>query len=202
MKNKKVQVWVSYQKNGTASSSCVFLMLKVIEKRGSGWHPITGGVEKKDVDLLSAAIRETIEETGLLPVSGTFLMPAASTISNRIPSSMTQRASERYRIPFTESYRIPFSWTDLQFSFEYTGRFGPAIEHVFWLQLQGDDLQPPMITIDPKEHSAHEWVNCNQVLSKMLPEKNPEKKTEKKPDLQKQQRQAFKKIRDQLLCQK
>jgi 8-oxo-dGTP pyrophosphatase MutT (NUDIX family) len=196
MMNKKVQVWVSYQKKDLPNSSCVFLLLKVIEKRGSGWHPVTGGVEKKDADLLAAAIRETTEETGLLAVSGNFLMPAASTISSRIPS-LTQRASESYRIPF-----ISFSWIDLQFSFEYTGRFGLAVEHVFWLQLKGDDLQPPTITIDPKEHSAHEWVNCNQVFSKMLPEKNPEKKTEKKPDLQKQQRQAFKKIRDQLLCQK
>ena len=55
---KKVQVWIGSEPNQV-------LLFKVIEKRGGGWHPVTGSVEKEDSSLLVAAKRETQEETGI-----------------------------------------------------------------------------------------------------------------------------------------
>lgn len=69
---KKVQVWVV---NRTPRGDR-FLILKVIPKRGGGWHPITGSVEDDEVrkqDWLAAAKRETEEETGVDPGLGEWI---------------------------------------------------------------------------------------------------------------------------------
>ena len=66
---KKVQVWIV---NHTSIEDW-YLILRVIPKRGGGWHPITGSVEPDEVktkDWLAAAQRETQEETGIAPESG------------------------------------------------------------------------------------------------------------------------------------
>jgi 8-oxo-dGTP pyrophosphatase MutT (NUDIX family) len=39
------------------------LLFKVLERRGGGWHPVTGGVEKKET-FFEGAQREVLEETG------------------------------------------------------------------------------------------------------------------------------------------
>ena len=51
---------------GHAPSVLQFL---VIEKRGGGWHPVTGGVEKGE-EFLEAAKRELEEETGFSQAGG------------------------------------------------------------------------------------------------------------------------------------
>jgi 8-oxo-dGTP pyrophosphatase MutT (NUDIX family) len=62
---QKVQVWVVHRTANQTSDGTKFLLLKVIRKRGSGWHPITGGVDAADRSLLAAAKREFREETGI-----------------------------------------------------------------------------------------------------------------------------------------
>jgi 8-oxo-dGTP pyrophosphatase MutT (NUDIX family) len=66
---KKVQVWIA---SCTEMSAPKVLLFKLIESRGGGWHPVTGGVEK-DEDLLVAAQRETEEETQIQPDSGKWI---------------------------------------------------------------------------------------------------------------------------------
>ena len=61
---KKVQVWIIEGQD--------VLLLKVIQKRGSGWHPVTANVEKGE-DLLDCAKRETFEETGIRKDAGSWL---------------------------------------------------------------------------------------------------------------------------------
>jgi 8-oxo-dGTP pyrophosphatase MutT (NUDIX family) len=73
----KVQVWIVFQSPSVNSKpgSVHALMGRVIEKRGGGWHPITGSVEAHEVkarDWLGAAQREAQEETGLDPKVGTW----------------------------------------------------------------------------------------------------------------------------------
>jgi 8-oxo-dGTP pyrophosphatase MutT (NUDIX family) len=123
---QKIQVWVCFQ-------SKYFLLLKLVPKRGEGWHPITGGVEKKDRDLLMAAKREALEETSL-------------TLDD-----------------------IDHDWIDLNFSFQYEGRFGFATEHAFALLIKGGGTsrQPPFVKIDPKEHTEYEWVRASQVKERI-----------------------------------
>jgi 8-oxo-dGTP pyrophosphatase MutT (NUDIX family) len=48
------------------------LVFKVLERRGGGWHPVTGGVEAAE-DYAEGAKRELQEETGFDPESGTFV---------------------------------------------------------------------------------------------------------------------------------
>src|SRR4051812_19588751 len=65
----KVQVWVVNR----LPEEDRYLLLKVIPERGSGWHPITGSVEKderKTQDWLGAAKRETEEETAISSTAG------------------------------------------------------------------------------------------------------------------------------------
>jgi len=47
-------------------------MFRVIGRRGGGWHPVTGGVEK-DETFLEGARREVQEETGFAPDSGRWI---------------------------------------------------------------------------------------------------------------------------------
>lgn len=64
MLHQKVQVWITACFEGR----WYVLLGKVIRKRGSGWHPITGSVEPveaKALNFLGAARREVREETGL-----------------------------------------------------------------------------------------------------------------------------------------
>ena len=120
MKQEKVQVWIV---NRTLKDDQV-LLFKVIPKRGGGWHPVTGSVEKDEVeskDWLGAAKRETEEETGLEPALG--------------------------------------EWVDLDWSFEFEGRFGPARERAFAFVLHDFDGK---IILDPHEHEARKWVSLKE----------------------------------------
>ena len=63
---RKVQVWIASQVKSEAAQVMLF---KLIEARGGGWHPVTGGVEKGEA-LLTAAQRETEEETGISADAG------------------------------------------------------------------------------------------------------------------------------------
>jgi 8-oxo-dGTP pyrophosphatase MutT (NUDIX family) len=58
--HKKVQVWIAAKQK----SEWQVLIFGVIQKRGGGWHPVTGSVDNNE-PLLDAAKRETLEETGL-----------------------------------------------------------------------------------------------------------------------------------------
>ena len=48
------------------------LVFQVLERRGGGWHPVTGGVEGSE-EFLEGAKRELQEETGFDPDQGTFI---------------------------------------------------------------------------------------------------------------------------------
>lgn len=66
---RKVQVWIA---SCTDPTSPKILLFKLIEARGGGWHPVTGGVEKGEA-LFVAAQRETEEETAITPESGKWI---------------------------------------------------------------------------------------------------------------------------------
>jgi 8-oxo-dGTP pyrophosphatase MutT (NUDIX family) len=68
--SKKVQVWIG--KKASASAAAKILIFKLIEARGGGWHPVTGGVEKGEA-FFDAAKRETEEETRIEPSAGTWV---------------------------------------------------------------------------------------------------------------------------------
>ena len=57
--HRKVQVWLY-----SRQVSLEFLLLKTRPERGSVWQPVTGGVEGGETPA-QAALRETVEETGL-----------------------------------------------------------------------------------------------------------------------------------------
>jgi 8-oxo-dGTP pyrophosphatase MutT (NUDIX family) len=61
MEKRKVQVVLF---NTQQDNKKNFLLLKTNEKRGSFWQNITGGVDKGEA-FKAAALRESIEETGL-----------------------------------------------------------------------------------------------------------------------------------------
>ena len=48
------------------------LLFRVIDKRGGGWHPVTGGVEARE-SFLEGAQREVEEETSFQRDSGTWV---------------------------------------------------------------------------------------------------------------------------------
>lgn len=56
---KKVEVFVF------RSGPLRYLLLKRIDSRGGFWQPVTGNVETGE-DITSAAVREVMEETGIL----------------------------------------------------------------------------------------------------------------------------------------
>jgi len=60
-----IQVLV-YPVRHTVEGDLQYLLLKRISSRGGFWQGVTGGVERKE-DLVEAAARELIEETGLVP---------------------------------------------------------------------------------------------------------------------------------------
>ena len=114
---KKVQVWVV--------SGHKVLLLRVIEKRGGNWHPITANLEKGE-SLLRCAKRETLEETGIKERKG--------------------------------------KWLSLDFSFEYHGRWGHAIEHVYALVLKEHPLE---LKMDPSEHTEYCWVSFAEAKKRL-----------------------------------
>lgn len=67
--HRKVQVWIA---TCTDPFEPQVLLFKLIEARGGGWHPVTGGVEKGE-SFLVAAKRETEEETQIQPDAGTWI---------------------------------------------------------------------------------------------------------------------------------
>ena len=66
---RKAQVWIGFQKEGEKPA---ILLFKVIDTRGGGWHPVTGGVED-DESFLEGAKREVLEETGIKASKGEWL---------------------------------------------------------------------------------------------------------------------------------
>ena len=60
-KRNKVQVVILFM--GTTIYE--LLLLRTNKERGSFWQNVTGGVEKKDHDIMAAAAREVKEEVGL-----------------------------------------------------------------------------------------------------------------------------------------
>ena len=119
---QKVQVWIAAKVS--PQKPIELLLFKVIEKRGGGWHPVTGSVEKEDATLFDAAKRETLEETGI------------------------------------ESGRR----IDLDYSFEFTGRWGKASEHAFGLILP---KKIDKIKLDPHEHLSCKWVSYDEAIQQI-----------------------------------
>jgi len=62
-------------------------------------------------------------------------------------------------------------WLDLDFSFEYKGRWGRAREHSFALVLK---KRPKKITIDPTEHTEYDWMKMKKVTTLLSFEKQKE----------------------------
>jgi len=60
-----IQVLV-YPVRHTGEGNWEYLLLRRIPSRGEFWQGVTGGVERNE-DLVEAAARELIEETGLVP---------------------------------------------------------------------------------------------------------------------------------------
>ena len=55
-------------------------------------------------------------------------------------------------------------WLELDFSFEYEGRWGRAKEHAFALILKE---RPPEIKIDPSEHTEFSWLSFKKAQKKL-----------------------------------
>ena len=86
---RKAQVWIA---SDVYSSSPKFLIFKVVEARGGGWHPITGSIEKGET-FLSGAKRELEEETGISPQSGRWVfLDSHATFTDRRGSQATEHA--------------------------------------------------------------------------------------------------------------
>ncbi len=115
-------MWIGVRENKGARAQV--LLFKVIEKRGGGWHPVTGGVDSGEA-FLDGAKREVLEETGFNSDSG--------------------------------------EWVDLEFSYQFEGRFGRAEEHAFGLILS-KKIQP---RLDPHEHTHSEWVPLDEALKRV-----------------------------------
>ncbi len=65
-RSKKAQIWIARVNEAGLTQ---VLLFKVLERRGGGWHPVTGGVEKGE-SFLEGAKREVEEETGFSPDRG------------------------------------------------------------------------------------------------------------------------------------
>jgi 8-oxo-dGTP pyrophosphatase MutT (NUDIX family) len=118
-RSRKAQVWIGRNREGQGE----VLLFRVIDRRGGGWHPVTGGVEKGE-DFLAGAKREFAEETGFDPADG--------------------------------------EWFDLEYSFRFEGRFGPAEERAYGFRfLPGADKVP---SLDPGEHLEARWVGVEEAL--------------------------------------
>lgn len=120
-KSRKAQVWIGVQPKG---KSPLVLLFRVIERRGGGWHPVTGGVED-DEDFDEGAKRELLEETGIQAHHG--------------------------------------EWIDLEYSFQFQGRFGPAEERAYALILK-HAVDP---VLDPKEHLEFQWVSIKEARRRL-----------------------------------
>ena len=66
MRSRKAQVWVAHVTSRRATS---VLLFKVVDLRGGGWHPVTGGVDAHE-SFSAGAKRELREETGFLSQDG------------------------------------------------------------------------------------------------------------------------------------
>ena len=55
-------------------------------------------------------------------------------------------------------------WINLDFSFEYDGRWGHAIEHVFAMVI---NKKPKEIKIDPSEHTHYQWIKFNNAIQEL-----------------------------------
>ena len=121
-RSKKAQVWIGIREKEGAPARV--LLFKVIEKRGGGWHPVTGGVDP-DESFLDGAKREVLEETGLALNSG--------------------------------------EWVNLDFSYQFEGRFGRAEEHAFGFILS-QEVKPKL---DSHEHTASEWVSVEEATKRV-----------------------------------
>ena len=60
-RSRKAQIWIGVRE--AKNSPARVLLFKVVEKRGGGWHPVTGGVDRGE-SFLEGAQREVLEETG------------------------------------------------------------------------------------------------------------------------------------------
>ena len=61
-RSRKAQVWI-FRRGARAASPPEVLLFQVVSKRGSGWHPVTGGVDDGETEFQGAK-RELKEETG------------------------------------------------------------------------------------------------------------------------------------------
>ena len=66
-RSRKAQVWIAR----SGKSETEFLLFRVREERGGGWHPVTGGVDAGE-SFIEGAKRELAEETGFDPEHGTW----------------------------------------------------------------------------------------------------------------------------------
>ncbi len=66
-RSRKAQVWIARRRE----IGFEVLLFRVLEKRGGGWHPVTGGVDTGE-SFLEGAKRELSEETGFDPTLGTW----------------------------------------------------------------------------------------------------------------------------------
>jgi 8-oxo-dGTP pyrophosphatase MutT (NUDIX family) len=68
-RSRKAQVWIGFQAKGSAPE---VLLFRVIDRRGGGWHPVTGGVDDHE-KFADGAKRELEEETGMNVHSGEWI---------------------------------------------------------------------------------------------------------------------------------
>lgn len=66
---RKAQVWIA---NVSGKEITRVLLFKVVDVRGGGWHPVTGGVDAGET-FLDGAKRELEEETGFKSKDGSWV---------------------------------------------------------------------------------------------------------------------------------
>ena len=88
------------------------------------------------------------------PERGGFWQPVTGGVNDgeALPAAALREASEESGIRFASA---PES-LDYEFSFQYGDvKF---IEHAFMLKIEGEQLEPPVIRLDPNEHFDSRWV--------------------------------------------
>lgn len=106
-----IQVLV-YPVRATENQDWEYLLLHRLATRGDFWQGVTGGIEEGE-EIIEAAKRETIEETGLVPIT-------------------------IHKVDYSYSYPVAEKWRYL-----YAEEVEEITEYVFVAQVEGNQTPTP-----------------------------------------------------------